>query len=378
MNNLIIKKFNLLLHLLKKANKYEVDQNIKRTNIFRIKRLSNAVNILSNIDYTLTINNINKLLNVSTIKSGQGISGQGISGQGISGQGIPGIGKGTIARIAEILNTDHLEEINYLQNFIDHNVITRNNTLKLIEELSTIIGIGEKIAIKIIKEHSIVSLSDFRSKIINNNIQVNDTIKLGLKYFDLYQQHIPRKEIDQIYDVIDNIISKLDAKYIFTICGSYRRKSLHSNDIDVLLIHTDILTITDLKGLLTEKKENTYLSNVITELRKYNVIIDDLTITNGTKYMGFCQLNSFYDQGQYPIRRIDIRMMSVQSFFPALLYFTGSYEFNRKMRHIAKKQGYKLNEYGLFNLKTNKIEQLLDEKMAFDILGMEYLEPCER
>ena len=86
--------------------------------------------------------------------------------------------------------------------------------------------------------------------------------------------------------------------------------------------------------------------------------------------MGFCKyLNN-------PIRRIDIRLLPLQSFFTGYLYFTGSYEFNERMRGIAKRQGYKLNEYGLY--KGNKFIQIYSEKDVFDILGMKYLNPEER
>ena len=71
---------------------------------------------------------------------------------------------------------------------------------------------------------------------------INDKILLGLKYHGVYQVNIPRKEIDKIYKVlgkiIDGINTKLELsdneKYIFEICGSYRREKPTSNDIDVL------------------------------------------------------------------------------------------------------------------------------------------------
>jgi DNA polymerase/3'-5' exonuclease PolX len=77
-----------------------------------------------------------------------------------------------------------------------------------------------------------------------------------------------------------------------------------------------------------------------------------------------------------PIRRLDIRLVPLESFFTAYLYFTGSYEFNERMRGIAKRQGYKLNEYGLY--KDSKKIQIYSEQDVFDILGMKYLSPNER
>jgi DNA polymerase/3'-5' exonuclease PolX len=46
------------------------------------------------------------------------------------------------------------------------------------------------------------------------------------------------------------------------------------------------------------------------------------------------------------------------------------------MRSIAKKQGYKLSEYGL--MKDNRIEKISSEEDIFNILGMKYVKPSER
>jgi DNA polymerase/3'-5' exonuclease PolX len=92
--------------------------------------------------------------------------------------------------------------------------------------------------------------------------------------------------------------------------------------------------------------------------------------------MGFCK----YNKKNY---RIDIRLVPLESYFTALVYFTGSYQLNTMMRLSAKKLGYKLNEYGLF--KINKQSGLISEQIditseieLFNILGIDYLEPEQR
>jgi DNA polymerase/3'-5' exonuclease PolX len=90
-----------------------------------------------------------------------------------------------------------------------------------------------------------------------------------------------------------------------------------------------------------------------------------------TKYMGFSKYKDNH------IRRIDIRFVTNDSFASALLYFTGSGEFNVKMRNIAKEKGYKLSEYGLFDKDDNKVK-LKSEKAIFKFLGMDYVEPENR
>ena len=58
------------------------------------------------------------------------------------------------------------------------------------------------------------------------------------------------------------------------------------------------------------------------------------------------------------------------------MYFTGSAEFNVRMRNKAIDMNFKLNEYGLYN-GDEKIN-VSSEKDIFDILEEDYIEPCER
>jgi DNA polymerase/3'-5' exonuclease PolX len=124
----------------------------------------------------------------------------------------------------------------------DFNFDKTNNTNQIIHELENIIGIGKTNALKLINE-GITSIEDLKYKILNKKIKVNNKILLGLKYEGVFKNNIPRIEIDSIYELFKFIINninnkyKLDDnnKYIFEICGSYRREKETSNDIDVLI-----------------------------------------------------------------------------------------------------------------------------------------------
>ena len=158
------------------------------------------------------------------------------------------------------------------------------------------------------------------------------------------------------------------------VCGSYRRKKITSNDIDVLLTHNKINTDNQ-----KDKSKINYLLEFVNKLKENKILKDDLTDGEiKTKYMGFSKLN------RKPVRRIDIRFVPKRSYYPALLYFTGSYQLNQDMRQIAKSQGYKLNEYGLYKIiekdgKTvEKFIKVKSEKDIFDKLDMDYVNPEER
>jgi DNA polymerase (family 10) len=62
-----------------------------------------------------------------------------------------------------------------------------------------------------------------------------------------------------------------------------------------------------------------------------------------------------------------------KSFGAALLYFTGSKNFNIKLRQLAIKKGLKINEYGVF--RKNRFVCGTIEEEIFKILGMSYIEP---
>jgi DNA polymerase/3'-5' exonuclease PolX len=260
---------------------------------------------------------------------------------------LTGIGKGTMERINEIIKTKKLSEI---ENFKED-----KNEL-IVDELETIVGIGRATALDLVKK-GITSIKDLKNKIKEKKIKVNDKILLGIKYHNKFFGNIPRNEITKIKTILTNIFKKINNGYFFTICGSYRREQPTSNDIDVLV----------------SKKNNNdtdkHLEMIINKLKESKLLVDDITDKNfTTKYMGFAK---YKDK---PVRRIDIRFVPYDSYYSALLYFTGSAELNKKMRRIAKTKKLKLSEYGLYKSNGSKIE-INSEDEIFKILDIPYLPP---
>jgi DNA polymerase/3'-5' exonuclease PolX len=281
---------------------------------------------------------------------------------------ISGIGKGTIARIDEFIKNKKLEEITNFCNQYDCDSILYNKNPNLVyEDLITVFGIGDKMAKKLIETYKLKSVKELQKLVKENKVDLPDNIKTGLKYFGKVKNHIPRSEITQTREFIYEIFENLDPNLVFDICGSFRRKKPFSNDIDLLVTSYELIDENSEKSAKIMKK-------IINSLEDKKFIIERLTDENSsTKFMGFCKSNK-------DIRKIDIRLVPMKSFFPAYLYFTGSYEFNERMRGIAKRLGYKLNEYGLYKLDGDKenLIQIYSEKDVFDILGINYLEPHKR
>lgn len=342
MNINIISEFEKLVSFIgEEIDRLQSLKDLKKvtSNQFRLKQLKNVLSILKKYPTKITISNYMELADIQ------------------------GIGKGSLDRIKEILETGKLSEIS---NYVD----TDEEKRKIIQDLESVVGIGHVNALEFYTQ-GIKSVKDLIKKINNNKIEVNEKILLGLKYYGKFQGNIPRKEIDKVNKIFNDIINKINKKikeedqYIFEICGSYRREKDTSGDIDVLISK---------KGNLNPNFN--YLENIIKllkePLKKNNnnpLLIDDMTDKNiHTKYMGFCKYK------ENPPRRIDIRFIPYESYYSALLYFTGSMELNKQMRQIAKSKNLKLSEYGLFKLNGDKLK-IESERDVFDALDMEYLLP---
>jgi len=334
MNTLIITNFEKLI----KLTEIDIFNNIDiLINRYRLISLKKIIKIISNLKFE--ISSIDKILN------------------------IPGIGKNTINRIDEILKTGKLKELKNYDKIIKYN----QEKEKIINELMKIIGIGNKIACDLINKYNIKSIDHFKKLISTNKIYINDKIKLGLKYLGKFEGAIPRNETHEINILLNNITLDFNNDIFLTICGSYRRGNILSSDIDILVCNFNYITEDQFDN-------NDILENYIKYLHDKKFIVDDITDKNyKTKYMGFCRLNN-----NSKIRRIDIRYVPLISYIPALMYFTGSYQFNKDIRVKAKKLGYKLNEYGLFEIKTNNLILTLSEQDIFDKLDMKYISPGDR
>ena len=330
MNDRIIKEFERLV----KQIKFDIDKKRSNKDIFRLRQIQNALNIIKKYDKEIT------------------------SGDQL--QDIKGIGKGTMRRIDEILKNKYLKEI-------DINTFDKKY-LKHIEELEQIYGIGRKTAQKLIEKYNIKTVKQLKQAFKNKKIDLPDDIILGLKYHNVYKQDIPRNEIDEINKYFKTVTKQIDNNLKHVICGSYRRNKHTSNDIDVLLVHTKIISKKDMEN------HKNYLKEFVKKLTKDKFIIDDIDKNYQVKYMGFSKYKN------KPVRRLDIMYVPYDSYHTSLLHFTGSWEFNRKMRELALDLGYTLNQYGLYKFKNGKKIRIKTntEEDIFEKLGMEYIEPQNR
>ena len=73
--------------------------------------------------------------------------------------------------------------------------------------------------------------------------------------------------------------------------------------------------------------------------------------------------------------QVDVRAVPAESFGAALQYFTGSKAHNVALRQLALKQGYTLNEYGLFKLDNGERVAGRTEEEIYAALGLAWIPP---
>jgi DNA polymerase/3'-5' exonuclease PolX len=276
---------------------------------------------------------------------------------------IKGIGEKIALRIDEILNTGSLAELSNSE-LSNINITCDNKTsIEYIENLLLITGVGMTRAKKWLGL-DIKTVEDVKKARDNKIITTTHHIDIGIKYYYDFLEKIPRFEIDIMKNILTHEILKIDKGLVFEICGSYRRGLKESGDIDILVSHPDFIN---------EISKQNFLKKIVNYLKKCDFITDCLTDKGDTKFMGVCKIK----ESKYS-RRIDIRVVDYECYFSALLYFTGSKNFNLFIRNKAIEQKLSLNEYSLTNLIDNKKIFLNSEKDIFDMLNIPYMSPEER
>lgn len=83
--------------------------------------------------------------------------------------------------------------------------------------------------------------------------------------------------------------------------------------------------------------------------------------------------------GSPVIRRVDFIVSPYTNYPISILAWTGSSHFERSIRLYAQKErNLKFSQHGIYSRLTDERIPVTSERHAFEILGLEYLEPEER
>lgn len=259
---------------------------------------------------------------------------------------VKGIGKSIVEKIETIIHTGTLQQYEDIKDFEDPKEI-----------FMKIHGVGS------VKANQLVT-AGFKSitELINcENIKeyLNDVQMKGIKWYGDILHSIPRDEIICHEEYLKGVLHSIDPTAELTIAGSFRRGKAQSGDIDMLINTPSV-------------KNNSVYNKFIDELFKQGYLLEELS-RGPKKFMGMSK-----GIGQAIARRIDIMYTKPIEYPFAILYFTGSMEFNVKMRTELLEQGLSLNEYGIKKDKKNVKHECKTEKEVFKYLGYDYVEPENR
>lgn len=259
---------------------------------------------------------------------------------------IPGIGADLEDKIKEIVKTGSLKFFADLKKTIPEGLLELLNipsvgpkTAKLFYEKLKIKSIAE--LEKAAKNGSLLGLEGIKAKTVENILKGIDLLKQGRERMDLAAAIYSSNEL------IKGLKEKARSIKQISACGSLRRMKETVRDIDILVV--------------SDSPEE--VMNAFTGLPQ----VKDITAKGETKSSIITKENA----------QVDLRVVEAKSFGAALLYFTGSKNFNIKIRQIAIKIGLKVNEYGVFSIKKEKETYLCGrtEEEVFKKLGLTYIAP---
>lgn len=256
---------------------------------------------------------------------------------------LPGIGKGIAERIKEYVETGRITKYEELKKKypIDFSGITK------------IQGMGSKKAFKLYKALKIKDIAGLKKAVERHRIR--DLEGFGEKSEEEIAKGIGMVEsgggrmllgtaLPEAEAIRDKLLkSGLVEKVI--ICGSTRRMRETVGDLDILLISSRGEKVLDFVAGMQEVE---------------SVVLKGPTKTTVRLRIGLS---------------CDFRLVERESFGAAVQYFTGNKDHNVKLREIAIRKGYKLNEYGLFDKKNRNVAAGENEEAIYKRLGLDYMEP---
>jgi DNA polymerase lambda len=246
---------------------------------------------------------------------------------------------------------------------------------KILKTLNSIPEIGPSKSLQLY-DKGVRSIED----LIKNPKLINRKQLIGLRHYKDLVLKISRNEMTIWSNSLDSLIGNLISKQYndikienMELAGSYRRGYKESGDIDLYLAvnKLDKKLMFDIRDKLVEEA---YLDKL------------DVISCGERKMMCIVKLDS-----KSPARHLDIFIYPKNEYAFALLFATGSGEFNIRMRNYALKNNYSLSDKGLryknnngdlihmkeIKEKLNKSE-METEQDIFRFLGLEYIQPSDR
>jgi DNA polymerase (family X) len=256
---------------------------------------------------------------------------------------IPGVGKSIGEKIDTYLRTGAIPELEELRGRIPPGV----------REMMSVPGLGPKKAMTLYQDLGIASVDDLA-------VAVDEDRIAGLKGFGAKTQENIARGIRQLsstggrvhlsvaMDLAETLVAELSSMKQVRRCayaGSVRRMKETIGDVDLLVAAEDAGPIMD---------RFTSASRVMRVLARGDTKSSIVTETG---------------------LQVDLRVIPLEAWGAAMIYFTGSKAHNVHIREIAVRKGLKLNEYGLYRADDGALLAAETEEEVYGRLGLQPIPP---
>jgi DNA polymerase (family X) len=258
---------------------------------------------------------------------------------------IPGIGKSSAGKIRQALE----------QGKVDLHEELKGQVPARLPELLTVSGLGPKTVAKLWHGANITSLAELREAVAKDPGRITALPGLGekkvqqiaesLAFMDSAGGRIRLGEATTLAETLAAAVGKLKGVARVVPAGSVRRGRETIGDVD----------------LLCEAPEQA--GSAITAAFAAMPGVKRVLGQGPTK----CSIQT---EGGV---EVDLRVVPAESFGAAMQYFTGSKAHNVRLRELAVKKGWKLNEYGLFDGDRRIAGE--DEEGIYRALGLAFVPP---
>ena len=259
---------------------------------------------------------------------------------------LEGIGKDLAEKITVLASTGSLPQLDELLAEVPESVLA----------ILRVPGLGPKKAAALHKELGIASLEELRAACENKQVRdlkgfgakTEETILKGLSIAAQAEQRTRWADADVVVQELLEHLKQVDGIRQIEMAGSYRRGRETVGDLDILVDADSSDGPMDQLGNFERTAE------VIAR--------------------GDTKMSVRLESGM----QVDLRVVPSESFGAALQYFTGSKDHNVTVRGLAKQQGLKVNEWGVFRIADDESETYVagkTEEEVYETLGLPWFPP---
>jgi len=261
--------------------------------------------------------------------------------------------------IEDVWKRGDLQEVKYVGEGIAKKIdeYLKTGELRLLEELETKVppgvpglmkvqGVGPRTAFTLSHEYGITSVDELKKALESGRLDnefgpsVKASILSGIAKLQSYEKKMLLPEAEGVYQ---QVASYFEAQKIaVSMAGSLRRGKSTIGDLDIL-------------------STNKGAGELLTKYPEVEQVLE-----SGPK-----RVSVKLKMGT----QVDVRIFEEDEYGAAMMYFTGSKDHSVAMRNLAIEKGWKLNEYGLFETKSNTRLAGASEEEVFARLGLRYIPP---